>query len=257
MISKPRFLFVLGLLIPSLDAPASTPAQHGIPELGQTAKLIVEKANEFRRKQGLAGGAISPQLADAAGYYANYLAKTDEFSHTADDKQPGQRAKEHGYNYCLISENIAYEEDPAGFTAAALAGKFVEGWKQSPEHRKNMLEPDVIDTGVAVARSEKTGKYYAVEMFGRPHSKSIQFAISNKSDATIEYLTADRKFSLSPGYTRTHEECRSSDVTFLLPGGENTKGQTKTVKPSSGDRFVIVDVQRQLRVETIKQQASR
>ncbi len=34
--------------------------------------------------------------------------------------------------------------------------------------RKNMLAPEVTETGVAVARSGKTGRYYAVQMFGRP-----------------------------------------------------------------------------------------
>jgi|SRR6516165_1239254 hypothetical protein len=31
----------------------------------------------------------------------------------------------------------------------------------SPEHRKNMLDPDLDDLGVGVAQSAKTGRYYA------------------------------------------------------------------------------------------------
>jgi hypothetical protein len=33
-----------------------------------------------------------------------------------------------------------------------------------------MLDPDVREIGVGVARSNKTGRYYAVEDFGRPLS---------------------------------------------------------------------------------------
>ena len=153
------------------------------------------------------------------------------------------------YEYCLISENIAYDETSAGITSEALAENFVDGWKQSPEHRKNMLDPDVLDTGVAVARNETTGKYYAVEMFGRPISKSIQFEIANDSDATVEYQIAERKYSLPPHYTRKHQECRSSGLAFLLPSGEKAKDKTTTVKANHGDQFVILEDRGQLRVE--------
>jgi hypothetical protein len=88
-------------------------------------------------------------------------------------------------------------------------------------------------------------------------SKSIEFEIANKSDVTVQYQIAERKFSLPPRYTQKHQECRSTDVAFLFPSGENTKGQKKIVKPSNGDRLVVVEDQGQLRVEKIKQQASR
>lgn len=118
-----------------------------------------------------------------------------------------------------------------------------------------LLDPDATDTGMVVVLSEKTGKYYAVAMFGRPKSKSIAFDIANESDATIQYRIAEQKFSLPPRYTRTHQECRPTDMAFLFPSGEDTKGTTKTVKPSSGDRF-LVQQQGQLRVEK-KKPASR
>ena len=39
----------------------------------------------------------------------------------------------------------------SGFTPKELADGFLEGWKQSPGHRKNMLDPDVTQIGVGVA----------------------------------------------------------------------------------------------------------
>lgn len=48
-----------------------------------------------------------------------------------------------------------------------LASRYFEGWKKSPGHRRNMLEASVTDTAVAVARSARTGRYYAVQLFGR------------------------------------------------------------------------------------------
>jgi uncharacterized protein YkwD len=44
----------------------------------------------------------------------------------------------------------------------------VEGWKRSPGHRSNLRDREAVDVGVAVAQSERTKRYYAVRVFGRP-----------------------------------------------------------------------------------------
>ena len=242
-------LGALGQVSKTQDIEVASPRQQDKLDLEQVAKRIVENANQFRQKQGRPKVGINRQLTDAARYFANYLAKSDKFSHTADEKQPAERAKGHGYEYCVVSENMAYEMAPAGFTAEGLAEKFVEGWKQSPEHRKNLLDADVTDTGVAVAQSKETGRYYAVEMFGRPKSMRIEFKIANNSNATVEYQIADRKFSLLPHYTQTHQECLPPEVTFVLPNAVSTKPSMQVVKPSNGDQFVVVEEQGTLRVE--------
>jgi len=79
-----------------------------------------------------------------------------------------------------------------------MGDKFFEGWKHSPGHRKNMLDPDVTETGVAVAQSEDTHYFYAVQIFGRPKSMSIAFQLTNESDKTIQYEIAGQTFSLPP-----------------------------------------------------------
>ena len=143
--------------------------------LSQVEKLIVAKTNEFRQEQGRAAVKTNPQLTETVREFAAFMARTDKYGHEADGKQPADRASEHKYDYCVIAENIAYEYSSEGFATADLAARLVEGWKKSPGHRKNMLDPDVTETGMAVAHREKSGKYYAVEMFGRPRSAAIEF----------------------------------------------------------------------------------
>jgi uncharacterized protein YkwD len=94
---------------------------------------------------------------------------------------PSARARGHGYDFCLVSENIAHLYTSRGYESADLARRLVEGWKNSAGHRKNMVEPDVIDTGVAVAQSTIKGvqHYYGVQMFARPRSASVEFEVSN------------------------------------------------------------------------------
>jgi len=208
-----------------------------LPDLAEVTERVVRRTNDFRGAEGLPKVEVNPKLGETAKYFADYMARTDKYGHTADGNRPAGRAKKHGYDYCLVSENIAYQYNSAGFTTEKLAQEFFEGWKHSPGHRKNMLDPDVTETGVAVARSVETGYYYAVQMFGRPKSKAIEFVITNQSEATVEYKIGDRTFPLPPRLIRTHQRCRPTEVTFRWPG---TEGEARVVQPSNGDRFVVV-----------------
>jgi hypothetical protein len=51
--------------------------------------------------------------------------------------------------------------------------------------RKNLLNPAVTETGVAVAQSEQTGTYDTGQLFGRAKSQQIAFQITNTSDLAI------------------------------------------------------------------------
>ena len=205
-------------------------------DLTRTAELIVGRTNAFRKDQGEEPVQPDEKLMATARYFADYMARTDEYGHTADGSRPADRAKKHGYEYCLVSENIAYAYDSRGFTAQKLADKFVTGWKESPGHRKNMLDADVTDTGVAVARSETTGYYYAVQMFGRPKSRAIEFSIDNRSGDEVTYAIGDESFTLPPRYVRTHTLCRPGRVAFHWPG---EKAEPTTLTPRGGDKLVV------------------
>jgi hypothetical protein len=86
-------------------------------------------------------------------------------------------------------------------------------------------------------------------MFGRPRSKSIEFEVVNDSDATVQYQIADRRFSLPPGYSETHQQCCPADVLFVFRRPGDAQGSTRMVKPHSGDHFVIADDEGRLRVD--------
>jgi len=202
------------------------------------AERIVELTNQFRKEQGPSAVSPDPKLTETAQYFANYMATNDKYGHTADDNSPSERAKQHGYEFCIVTENIAYQYRSTRFSVEELAEAFVEGWKQSPEHRKNMLDNDVAETGVAVAHSADSGHYYAVQMFGRARSASIRFAIANRSGETVNYRLGERDFELPPRYTRTHEQCRPPELVFE---GQNASDPKKSVilYPQNGDDFVV------------------
>jgi hypothetical protein len=208
---------------------------QGSPAPNQVTELVVVLTNEFRAQEGRKRVEMNARLTSAARYFAGHMAETGKFAHDADGSAPESRATQHGYDYCIVSENIAYRYSSAGFATRELAQGFVEGWKNSPGHRKNMLDPDVTETGAAVARGSRTGYYYAVQMFGRPTTQAIKVSIANRSNVAIPYRLGSRSYTLAPRQTRTHQQCRSDELRFDWPGGQ----RDTTISPKDGDRYSI------------------
>jgi len=212
------------------------------PDLSEVNALVVRRVNALREAERSAPLSIERRLMATAEDFAGYMARTDRYGHQADGRRPAERVGKRGYDYCIVSENIAYQFSSVGFTTEELATRLVQGWRDSAGHRRNLLDPDVTETGVAVARSEQTGHYYAVQLFGRPKSLSTAFRISNESDATIQYETGGRSFSLPPRYARSHEQCRGVELVLLWPD----RPERTRLRPANGDRYAITRADSQL-----------
>jgi uncharacterized protein YkwD len=220
--------------VEKVEAPKVPDTSGKRPDFAAAATAIVEQTNAFRKKEGRGPVAVDGKLAADAKDFAEFMAKNDEYGHHADGSGPGERAKRHGYEYCLIGENIAYTFSSRGYDTGPLAEEFVNGWEKSPPHRRNMLDPDVTATGSAVARSDKTGYYYAVQLFGRPKSAAVVFKVENTAGANVKYTVGGRTFDLPPRTIRTHSRCRPAELKFDWPDGK-----TASVKSAGGDRFRV------------------
>jgi len=185
--------------------------------------------NEFRTSQGIAALTSDPGLSAAAHEFANYMARNGRYGHEADGRTPAERAKGQGYETCAVAENIAYQESTGEFGAEKLARIFMDGWKNSPGHRRNLLNTDVTQFGVAVARA-KDGRYYGVQLFAQPASAMTNFEVRNPSAATVSYRLGETTYSLGPMGWRTHGICGAMKLS--LPGAQ-------TMTPRNGDRFTI------------------
>lgn len=217
----------------------ASPTSQPAPDLHAVTHEILRLTNAFRRQEKLAEVRRSAKLQAAADYFATFMAKADKYGHTADEKTPAERAKEHGYEFCLLSENIASQWQSKAFTVEQLANGIFDGWKNSPEHRENMLDTDVLEASVAVAQSKETGHFYAVQMFGRSRDDAIRFEVTNESDVTVHYKLDKKKFVLEPEFTRMHELCRATKLELL---GEDPDISTplEIVQTHQGDTFQIV-----------------
>jgi uncharacterized protein YkwD len=215
------------------------------PDLHQVARLLMEGTNRLRKQEGRAELKRQPQLEATARDFAEFLARADKLSHGADGSDPRERAKKHGYAPCIVAENIAYEYNSNGFEGDDLARRFMESWKKSPAHRKNMIDPDLLEAGMAGAQSKESGKYYAVQVFGRPRSAAIEFSVLNETNAIIEYQLGEEKRSLKPRFTLTHELCAPIELRFSWT---QANGKPETFQPVQGDRYIVTRKQGKFRV---------
>jgi hypothetical protein len=197
---------------------------------------IIERTNDFRKSQELEPVGVDPSLEEAASAFASFMARTGKYGHTADGRRPSARAAAAGYARCIVAENIAYVYRSSGYDAPALAEQLVEGWKNSSEHRENMLNAAVTQTGVGIAQGE-SGRYFAVQMFGRPKSAALRFTVSNEAGTQVSYRAGKRSFSLGPRALRTHTVCRPMQIRIPLSG----RAEPFTARVSDGVRYTVLE----------------
>ena len=190
-----------------------------LPDIARTEFAIIEMTNTFRHEQKLGAVKRNKELDTAAKLFAEYLAKTGKFAHDADGRQPSDRGKAAGYKFCLFAENLASHLDSRGFTTPGLAGAAVEGWKNSPGHRKNMVQPHVTEIGVGVARAPGSDpKFLSVQLFGRPEQLKYHFKIENKAGVAVSYTALGRQHTLEPRVITTHTVCEPGSIVFERAG---------------------------------------
>jgi uncharacterized protein YkwD len=197
------------------------------PDPAQVESGIVEQTNDFRRQQERDPLQVDSKLARAAADFAAFMARTGRYGHGAGGSTPAQRARDAGYSFCTIAENIAWQYNSAGFTTQALTAAFMKGWRNSPEHRRNMLRAGLTEIGVGVAHSSSGGRWYAVQLFGRPKSLRRSFSIQNAADRTVDYRLGQDRYTLPPRYTRTHYTCEPVTLHLSWPGQDGTSLEPK------------------------------
>ena len=222
--------------------PGKGPVTEANPVLDLTLveTQIFAGTNKFRTQEKRTALKSNPELAVSAKAFAEYMASTDKFSHTADGKEPWDRTAKAGYEHCIVLENIAYEFDSDGFTAEALAADCVQGWENSPGHRRNLLDTDVQDIGIGLARSSRTGRYYAVQDFGRPKSAMITFKVSDRLDTPVKFTIDGQASVAHPGETITYERSRPPVLLFSWDEKANvTQADRKVFRPINGASYSI------------------
>jgi uncharacterized protein YkwD len=150
-----------GCTIP-VASPSPTPATPvASGRYGATVSRIFDLINAQRRHQGLPALVYNAQLDQMATIQAQNMAHFQKMAHVIPEASlPTMTDRAHyvAYPFGRLAENVAL-----GFPDAETV---VQGWMTSKGHRANILNSDVVETGIAIARSSAGGLYYC-QVFGR------------------------------------------------------------------------------------------
>jgi len=195
-----------------------------------TRDQIVDQINSYRGRSARPAVVVNPELQAAAQGFAEHMARTAVFSHTADGRQPSHRAMQAGYESMMVTENIAYQG-----ASGNLAQQLVNMWIGSPGHHANLMRHDLTETGVGVAQGYN-GQFYACQLFGRPGSHRFQVQVKNSTPESQSYKLGRHEYSVAPNATRTHSLGRKSDLTLAV--AEKPEADA-VVKPEKSEKYEI------------------
>ncbi|MBU1327516.1 CAP domain-containing protein [Patescibacteria group bacterium] len=155
---------------------------------------LIASVNKERTSRGIAALRVNPLLMKAAQKRADVILRHQNFSHQ--DPYEGiiltTVVPMVGYHFAYASENIGM--------GGVSGPNFVYGFMHSTAHRENLLNPQLVDTGVAIV-SGPYKQYYvniAVQLFAVPGQKKETLGYGPEEIEQYKQALSDVKSQLSP-----------------------------------------------------------
>jgi len=143
-----------------------------------TKAALISLTSKQRESLGVQTLKENSKLAEAALLKAENMMKEDYFSHQSPEGiSPWYWFKEAGYNYKFAGENLAI-----GFLDSE---ELNTAWLDSPSHRRNLLDPNYTETGIAVLTGDFQGgeTTIVVQLFGNPQKQTAEVRPSETAAA--------------------------------------------------------------------------
>lgn len=140
--------------------PVEQPAQTDVAAAKQD---IIDRTNALRRENGAAALRVNDKLMQAAQVRADEMAAHTAYSHTRPDGQKFNTIT----NCPYMAENIHRIADWT-LSEQTLAEQAVADWNASTTHHKNMLNPNLSEIGIGLARGVNDNGnpcWYCVQLF--------------------------------------------------------------------------------------------
>ena len=121
------------------------PTFSGDTTLDHREQFVLSEINRLRAEQGLSQLRLNDQLCAVARSHSSNMAQYGYLSHTDSlGRDFGKRLSTRIAAPYHAGENVARNNFP---NSAQVA---VQGWRQSPDHLKNILNDDFAETGIGV-----------------------------------------------------------------------------------------------------------
>ncbi|MFH1244355.1 MAG: CAP domain-containing protein [bacterium] len=144
-----------------------------------TIDEVVRATNEERVAQGLSTLSYNEKLADAARRKAANMFAENYWAHDSPGgKSPWVWFKEAGYSYVYAGENLAKD---FGDTS-----RMMSAWMASPTHKKNIINPQYTEIGLAVVPGTLQGQetVLVVQLFGTSQGGFVP-QVASAATATV------------------------------------------------------------------------
>lgn len=142
-----------------------------------TGDMVIKLVNKARAVTNVAILKKNSLLQEAAEKKAQDMIDNDYFAHVSPQgKSPWYWIQQNGYDYRFAGENLAIN-----FTNAEEQQK---AWMDSPLHKKNILNPEYREIGVAVKQGKINGQMttVVVQMFGTEMQGTETLASASQQD---------------------------------------------------------------------------
>ena len=147
-------IFAAGLAMTLWGTGATAQACVTPPNVNSMAGEIAAGLNASRRANGEAPLRFNRRLSRAAMSHACDMLVNDFFDHRGSDGSTSQhRVQATGYRDCIVAENLAW-----GYPQSS---QIINGWMNSPGHRRNMLHPRIEEYGIGITQGPK-GPYWVL-----------------------------------------------------------------------------------------------
>ena len=190
-ISLQSLWLLLALIAPTMVTPQPTPAPTT-----DSAHELIALANQARAEAGAAPLKWDPALASAAMKHCIRMSHEGSLAHRYDGEPDlTSRAGTAGAHFSAIEENIA-----VGSSSTAIH----QVWINSPEHRRNLLNPLVDRVGVAVVAYQ--GLLFAVA----DYAQAVPVLSQTEVEAAIAQLLRERHLMVWRETSEARTYCASS-----------------------------------------------
>jgi hypothetical protein len=192
------FLCVLGIGAngDSQQQEPLAPNSHAVESAPAKAEQLFKLANEARTAAGVGALTWDPALAEAALRHGMRMAIEGPIAHRYDGEPDlTSRAGAAGAHFSYVEENIA-----VGSIPETIQG----GWMDSPEHRANLLNPEVDHVGIAVVASG--GLIFAVA----DYTRAVTVLTQTQVEAAFAKLLRARQIMVMEDTNEARSYCASN-----------------------------------------------
>lgn len=134
--------------------------------MSEIEQRILAWTNEARKKHGLERLRANARLYEATRRHAANCARHHRFAHVLEGQTLADRLKLVHYDCSTGGENGAMQRSHSH-------RDIFTGWRKSPGHRANLLNPAFKEIGIGIGFNPKAKEYYYVQVFGKPQHRTV------------------------------------------------------------------------------------